>query len=214
MPEAAERQRWLFTYAVDGDLRFISHHDTLRMFRRALARADLPVRHSEGFNPHPKVSIPLPRPVGIASESEGLVVEFDRPLEKEDAIGRLAKQMPGGVRILEARLLAAGERILPDWVRYHLEVDSPTPPDLPDRMRRLLDGERVEVQRTNHKDKRSSVINVRAFLMGLDSQADGVVFTLRVSGGGSARPAEIAGLLGFDAGAINHRIRRLEIRWK
>ncbi|GAF87148.1 unnamed protein product, partial [marine sediment metagenome] len=69
IPIPAQRERWVFGYDVDGDLRFISHHDMLRLFARSLARAALPVRFSEGFNPHPRLSIPLPRPVGVASQA-------------------------------------------------------------------------------------------------------------------------------------------------
>src|SRR3990172_12981655 len=88
-PREGGRYRWLFAYSIDGDLRFISHHDTLRLFRRALARADLPVRFSEGFNPHPRIMIPLPRPVGIASRAEGLVVETVGLIDPDDALRRL-----------------------------------------------------------------------------------------------------------------------------
>ena len=64
------REKWAFEFSVTGDLRFISHRDTVRVFQRALARAALPVAYSEGFNPHPRLSLPLPRAVGVASEAE------------------------------------------------------------------------------------------------------------------------------------------------
>ena len=41
-----QRERWVFDFSLDGDLRFISHRDTLRLFHRALARASLPVSFS------------------------------------------------------------------------------------------------------------------------------------------------------------------------
>ena len=74
-------ERWVFTFSVTGDLRFISHRDTLRLLQRAVARADLPVRFSEGYNPHPRIAIPLPRPVGVASDDEAVVIEFERIID-------------------------------------------------------------------------------------------------------------------------------------
>ncbi|MBI4580945.1 MAG: DUF2344 domain-containing protein, partial [Planctomycetes bacterium] len=91
------RYRIAIRFAVQDDVRFISHHDTMRMFERALARTDLPVRFSEGFNPRPKLSLPLPRPVGIATTADVLVVELTQPVVPEEALGRLAAQMPRGV---------------------------------------------------------------------------------------------------------------------
>ena len=80
VPDTSVRETWAFAFSVTGDLRFISHRDTIRVFQRALARASLPVRYSEGFNPHPRLSLPLPRPVGVASEAEIIIVEFDQAM--------------------------------------------------------------------------------------------------------------------------------------
>ena len=50
--------RLLFTKT--GRARYISHLDLMRTFQRAFARARIPIKHTEGFNPHPFVSIALP----------------------------------------------------------------------------------------------------------------------------------------------------------
>ncbi|MBN1844663.1 MAG: DUF2344 domain-containing protein, partial [Sedimentisphaerales bacterium] len=42
-------------FDVEGDLRFLSHRDTLRCWQRALTRATVPLRYSQGFNPHPRL---------------------------------------------------------------------------------------------------------------------------------------------------------------
>ena len=71
---------------MDGDIRFVSHRDTLRLFARAATRAEVPLRYSGGFNPHPRVTIPVPRPVGVASDVERLVLELTEPLEPDGAL--------------------------------------------------------------------------------------------------------------------------------
>jgi radical SAM-linked protein len=38
-------------------MRYISHLDLMRLFMRAMRRADLPLKMSEGFSPHPKLSL-------------------------------------------------------------------------------------------------------------------------------------------------------------
>ena len=54
--------------------KFISHLDLMRTFQRAFARAGIPIKHTEGFHPHPFVSIALPLSVGYSSQCE--ILEF------------------------------------------------------------------------------------------------------------------------------------------
>ena len=60
---------------------FISHLALMRVFQRAFYRAQLPLRYTEGFNPHAYVSIALPLPLGMESLCErldfGVAAEFD-----------------------------------------------------------------------------------------------------------------------------------------
>lgn len=213
-PPQGERHRWFFAYSIDGDLRFISHHDTLRLFRRALARADLPVRFSEGFNPHPKIMIPLPRPVGIASNAEAIVVETERPIDPEAALACLRQHTPQGIRMLSARELAPDARFQPASVRYELESEGIPTEDLRRRLDELRTANSAIVERTDRKTGRSRSVDIRPSLAELGVSDRGVEFTLQMNGGGSAKPAEVAGWLGFDPAAINHRIRRLAVEWR
>ena len=65
-------------FKIEGRLRFLSHVETLKLFQRACARAGLQVRYSEGFNPRPRLSLPLPRPVGVESQDELLCVRVEQ----------------------------------------------------------------------------------------------------------------------------------------
>ena len=81
---------------------YISHLDLMAVMQRAFARADLPLKFSEGFNPHPQISILLPLSVGIASICE--LMDF-RLLEERDLKTlpeRLTAVLPDGIRALEA----------------------------------------------------------------------------------------------------------------
>ena len=211
---AEERFRWLFAYAIDGDLRFISHHDTLRMFQRALIRAELPLRWSEGFNPHPRMTIPLPRPVGIASDAECIVVDTQSVLDPDAALARLAQHTPPGMVLKNVRRLAPGERLQPDLVRYRMEIAPLSPEELATRILELREATSLPIERTDPKTRSARTLDLRPYLVAIEPVGTDVEFTLKVTGAGAAKPAEIAALLGFDPAAINHRIRRLEIQWQ
>ena len=213
-PEPEERYRWVLEYIVEGDLRFISHHDTLRLFRRALSRAAVPVRYSEGFNPHPRMAIPLPRPVGVASQAETLVFETEVAVDAEVVVVALRDHAPTGIRLLSMRRLGVGEHLQPDLVRYRLEADERSPIETEACVRRLLESEVVHVERPDPAGQGGRLVDIRPFIVDLQVEGPTVEFTLRVTNAGSAKPAEIAGLLGYDASSINHRIRRMEVRWR
>jgi len=209
-----QRYRWMFTFSVSGDLRFISHHDTLRLFQRAFARAAVPVRYTEGFNPRPRISIPLPRPVGVASDEDALVVETTGPVDAGSTIEALNRQAPPDLRLLGIRPLAPGERPSPASVRYRLAPDEPPVADLESRVRLLMATDVVPFERIHPKKATRRIVNLRPYIRELVVDGGDVLMTLAVTGNGTAKPSEIAALLGYDSGAVNHRVRRLEIQWQ
>lgn len=204
----------MFDYSIDGDLRFISHHDTLRLFQRAIARADIPIRYSQGFNPQPKMSIPLPRPVGIASEAESIIIETAQPVEPDDVLQRLNRHTPADIQLRCVRQLCTGEKPQPDQVRYRFEPGEPLPENINAQIEHLLGSDVVHVDRMNPKLPLPKTVDIRPYLLSIKVDGQAMEWTLRVTGQGTAKPAEIAGLFGFDPHSINHRIRRMEVRWR
>lgn len=81
---------------------WISHLDLMRLFQRAFKRAQLPLKHTQGFNPRPSVSIALPLSVGIESVCELLDFELEGELPPMDDIrDRLNENLVEGIRVLE-----------------------------------------------------------------------------------------------------------------
>lgn len=201
-------------FAVEGDLRFLAHQEMLRLFARACARAELPVRASRGFNPKPRLSIPLPRPVGVVSSDELLVLELSREMEPDEAAHLLARQMPKGIVIQGARKLSPGERCLPDRVRYRVELVGPADSRVRELASKALGPEPIRYDRFVHKLQKTRRIDLRPYIDAIDVSDEAVVFSLVVTGEGSARPAEICEILGLGGQNVNHLIRRMETTWQ
>ena len=53
-----------------GSLSYIAHLDLVRTMTKVLARAGIPVRFSEGFNPHPRFSFATAMSIGLESDYE------------------------------------------------------------------------------------------------------------------------------------------------
>jgi len=209
-----QRFRWLIAYQVDGDIRFISHHDMLRFFRRALVRADIPVRWSQGFNPHPRISIPVPRPVGVASLAEFLVFETQTELHPAETLLRLQKHIPPTIQLTGMERMVAGSSPVPTLVHYELDAGDTPPEVLRLRMNEILAAKALPVERRDADARHVKTVDVRPYVDVLCLEDAVVKFTLRCTERGTAKPSEIAGLLGFNPNFVNHRIRRTQIQWR
>lgn len=76
---------------------WISHLDTMHTLQRAFVRAGVRVCHSEGFNPHPMMSIALPLSVGMESVCEIIDVKTENNID----INLLNAVLPEGLRIID-----------------------------------------------------------------------------------------------------------------
>ncbi|MCX5800516.1 MAG: TIGR03960 family B12-binding radical SAM protein [Candidatus Eisenbacteria bacterium] len=109
--EALTGGKYRLQYEKTGKARFLSHLDLVRIFTRALRASKLPVAYSSGYRARPRVSFGPPLPLGFVSRSE----YFDLELEtapQEDPGAALNPFLPEGIRFLEWKRLAPGERSL------------------------------------------------------------------------------------------------------
>ena len=84
-------------------MRYISHLDLMRLFTRAMRRADLPLKMSEGFSPHPKLSLKRALKLGVESEHEEASIVLRFPVEPADFKNRLQKKLPEGIEVKDVQ---------------------------------------------------------------------------------------------------------------
>ena len=205
------RQRLRLWFRVEGDKRFLSHHDMMRLWERALRRAGLPLRMSQGFNPRPKMSLPEPRSVGIASEAELLEFELADWVNPDAVLERLRAQVPTGLAVTSVDLVRPTDKAHPTSVVFEVRLEEP-PPDLPARVRRVLDLREAPVVR--HRPRGDKHLDARRFIQALEVTPDGRVrMTLATGPQGTVRPDEVLRLMGLDAEQVARAdIRRTALR--
>ena len=194
------RQRVRLRYSVEGDKRFLSHHDMMRLWLRALRRTGLPLRMTEGFHIRPRVSFAMARGVGIASQAEWLEFELTDWVNPDLAARKLAAQLPPDIVLREAQVVASSDRAVVRRIVYDVRLDPP-PDDLPRRIQQLLQRPEVVVHRG--EDGRRRQIDIRPLLVSVDLRADGgleIVAECRDSG--SLRPDEVLSELGVPSEEI------------
>ena len=132
---------------------YISHLDVMRTFQRVFPRAGLSIRHSNGFHPHPILSIVLPLPVGQSSECEILDFESVEESAGEGVAEALNTGMPAGLRVLDCYAASRPVREMALLrARLEMEYDSGVPEGACECIRALFTQEEVYVEkRTKHK---------------------------------------------------------------
>lgn len=80
---------------------YISHLDLMRLFQRALRRAEIPVVITAGFNPHPKVSITPALKLGQSSFDQEACFYLTEAINHQELKKRFQAQLPEGIDILQ-----------------------------------------------------------------------------------------------------------------
>jgi radical SAM-linked protein len=218
----APRLRAAIEYRIDGDLRYLSHHDEIRVLMRALVRAAWPLAYSEGFNPQPRMSLPLPRRVGTVSLSQWAIVELD--ITDGEARGQappgagwlfdaIARSAPPTIPIRGVTSPLPAGTPHPLRASYEIDLDSPDATVIGPRVPQILNLAKLVVLRTAGPGKPVREIDVRPLLEKL--VLDGTTLRLRLAFDGqrTARPIEILSALGLPAADYEHRVRQTEIHW-
>ena len=104
-----------------GRARFISHLDLMGVFQRAFVRAKLPVKYTEGFNPHIYISIAMPMPTGYEGECEIADTELTIAQLPRDFIQRLNAVLPEGLLATDVYLCGGDAKNIA-FVQYHATV--------------------------------------------------------------------------------------------
>ena len=111
-------------YQKVGMIRFSSHKDTMRVFRRGFAASETPVQYSQGFNPHPKLSFGPSLRTGWQGLDEYMDMQLEEPTL--DLPQRCNPCLPDGLEILDTAVLDdAVPKLSTDVVaaRYEAVID-------------------------------------------------------------------------------------------
>jgi len=128
---------------------YISHLDLMRTMQRAFLRAGVPLKYSEGFNPHPIISILLPLSVGCGSVCELMDFRLKDDVDIATLADRLNAAMPEGVRVTEVYEEGLKVREL-KWlkVKGRLEYDTGNTEEIAEKIREFYNGEIIITKKT------------------------------------------------------------------
>ncbi|HEY3319639.1 MAG TPA: TIGR03936 family radical SAM-associated protein [Planctomycetota bacterium] len=176
-------------------IRFISHHDLMRAIMRAVRRAGLPVRLTEGFNPRPRVVFPVALEVGVASLDEAAEIELTQCISTQDIYNRLSSTFPPALKLKAVTDLPprrAGQ--IPLRIRYRLHLTEAGLQIPAGRVEQIREATSLPFERPREKETQS--VDLRPALLALEIEASGDLrLDVQPSPKGSMRPLEVLSLL-------------------
>ncbi len=189
----------------------------MRLFQRACTRAGVQLRYSQGFNPRPKLSLPLPRTVAVESEDDLLCIYVDsssEDIDTEKLEREITNQLPPGCEIVSVEIVKEKISFIPSAVTYVL----PLKPEfldekLKNRVDELMAEESINVTRTIAAKAKVRNIDVRGYLRSVDFDREDVIVNCNITPSGTIRVDEIFSLLGLDQDKLTAPIRRRNIEW-
>ena len=205
-------------FTVTGDLRFSSHHDMMRAIERCVSRAGVCLRYTQGFNPRPVMSLSVPRPVGVVSHDDRLVVAFDSPVDLDQIIAKLNTQCPLGLSFESARVLKSKTPPQPAGVCYELNLSQDEIPLVSQKLEALNAQQNWLVERpmksrrnSRREEPRMKSVDLKPRLCDFKLTGATVSFTCVEVEGSWAKPREILALIGLGDIANVARLTRTRI---
>jgi radical SAM-linked protein len=189
------RPRVRIRFRKQGDLRWISHRDLVRVFERSMRRAGLRLGMSEGFHPKARMTFPSALALGVEGLDEIMEFELAEPLEADQIARRLAEQAPAGLSLTEVRLMEPHERKARlRRVTYRMPVPPALHGLLETRLRQLEEQPSLWIQ-----DPGDQPCSVSASgLDQLDFQQGTLQFRLWCNRQGGVSPRSVLQALGLD----------------
>lgn len=186
------------------EVKFISHLDLIRLWQRALHRTDIRLAYSEGFSPHPRISLAAPLPLGVTSEAELMDISITKLVSPHFFIAAVSQQLPAGIEILQTYQIALNQPSLQSQVRYaeyrvEIEIEKELK-EIEPAIVQLLSTEHLPWQ--HQRDTGTRSYDLRAlindiWLIDWHHPFCTLGMRLRCDNKGSGRPEQITLALGF-----------------
>ena len=186
-----------------GYLKFISHLDLVDLFQRTLFQNKVDVKFSEGFNPHPRMSIAYPLPLGIESNSEYMEIYLNSEVDLDDFVNKMNERLPIGIKIVEAKydddesISNKVKSVVYAFKLLNTFYDKNKDIDIAKELDKVNAMDIVEIERKRKKGKRRIFVkeNAKDYLNRLELKDNAIYAYIKMSEHGSLKPALVFDIL-------------------
>ena len=212
-------QRLRVRFSRGEELKFISHLDIMRLWQRALHRSGIALAYSEGFSPHPRISLAAPLAIAVTSEAELMDIFCRRWVSPHFFTQAVSQQLPPGIEMRQVYQIVPNLPSLQSLMRhteYEVTVETDkNRKDIEAALTSLLSLKQLPWQHQRdtgprHYDLRALINDL--WLVDWHRPRSAIGMRLRCDSSGSGRPEQVAAALGFSPYRLSVRRTRLILR--
>ncbi|MDO4830990.1 MAG: TIGR03936 family radical SAM-associated protein [Clostridia bacterium] len=171
----------------DYECRYISHLDLNRCMLRALHKSKIPIWHTEGFNPHPFATFPLPLSLGFRGINECMDVKLeDDDYSFEEIKQNLNACLPRGLRVFDVTepIMKAGKIAFASFT-VKLSGDRLRSSEICAALSELLSQDSIEIEKKSKKGMKTVDIKQGVKKYEIKEMFDYAVLDIILSAGSS-----------------------------
>lgn len=175
--------KYVIKFYKEGNIKYTSHLDILRLFKRSFKRVGIKLQHSQGFNPHPKMSFAQPLSLGYESTGEYLEFETIEAYETTFIKEQLNTVMPEGLGVLSCEELeTAGKTLAARTEAAAYEIILPGDYGnmaLTGTLQDYMAQAEIVVKKLQRKTGKEVTLNIKPMIRKLEGEVDHNHITLR-----------------------------------
>jgi radical SAM-linked protein len=204
---------------ISGLAGYLSHSDLMRVTQRVCVRAGVPLVYSQGFNPHPRMSMPLPKSVGLESDGDIVVMRVEKTGHADqvrDISKALGHQWPEGISVKSVCLLDSGYTLYPYQAEYRMVIRNQDCLNaVHARAEQVMTQAHLLITRNNFKKKyRTKQLDIRSYIHAIVKTPEGIVVTCQIREDGAIRVEEMLEALGVAPEDLEGPIQRRCLQWR
>jgi radical SAM-linked protein len=197
-------QRLRIAFTRGEEVKYLSHLDLMRLWERALRRADIPLAYTQGFSLHPRISIAAPLPIGVISEGELMDILLSKRISPYYFIKAVGEQLPKGIGITGVEQVSMQLPSLQSQVRqaeYRVELATDKhPQEVEGVIRSFMEKEHIPWQHKRENVVRNYDIRILVDMLWLIEWKESLCtlgMRLRNDNSATGRAEQVALSLGF-----------------
>ena len=202
--------RFRFHFEKNENMKYTGHLDLHRTLERTFRRSNMPLAYSQGFNPHPRMTLAITLPLGCTSSHEIVDFWLNEPLPIDEVASRLKKGLPPGITFVSIEEISIQapkpqKAVQSAWFTVSLKETDTT---IQEKVDTFMASEEVIIDK-KRKGKMKKV-NIRPFVLEMkaNENAKDIEMNLTALPSATGRPDDVMKSLGYAINKINiHRTK-------
>ncbi|MBR4669834.1 MAG: TIGR03936 family radical SAM-associated protein [Butyrivibrio sp.] len=185
-------------FSKNGPIKFIGHLDVMRYFQKAIRRAEIDIKYSEGFSPHQVISFAQPLSVGATSDGEYMDMTVNSMKSVSDVMNRLNAVMNEGIEILAIKELGEREEkamTAAYAAKYRIRFRNSLKPDFDwiNEFEAYLKKDKLSAMKKTKSGEKEIDMKPLIFEYNIDKEDESVDLLLSMSSAATLKPALLFG---------------------